>query len=922
MVASSLPSKEQSIFKNILKYYETKQYKKALKCAESILKKFPNHGETLALKGLVIAALNRKEEAYELVRRGLKNDLKSHICWHVYGLLYRGDQDYKEAAKAYLQALKFDPENIQILRDLALLQVQTRDYDGLILTRRKLVTIKPGIRNHWLGFAVACHLKGEMDIAVKILESYEGTLGKNSESFEVTADRRKEGSNQETKTAQIEEIYETSETLLYHVMILQEMGSWKAALDYLERNKEKIVDSLSYLEFRANLLVQLLLSQSISTEEFEQLYSGEPETAIIQLLEMNPNNLEYIRLYMAVHSFRKGNVLNNGVPLFSSESNVSIEACNELQQRYPYSSSLERLSLEVAVGDEFLRRVKEYFSRFLYQGIPSLMTDCKSLYRDAAKVDIIEQVLNEFYHEGLSKAADREAFKNEKAYDMQRSSTRAALTPDAALWSLYFLAQHFDMKADTESALSCINKAIDHTPTLIEAYSVKSKIFKHAGGIFQSLQFANEARKLDLADRYLNCQCIKLALRLDMIPLAAAWMSLFTKEEGVKESQNIYDLQVIWYELESAEAHFRLKEFSKALKLFKAVERHFEDIIEDQFDFHSYCLRKATLRAYVRVLRLEDKLFGQKYYIRNAKGLVRLFLEMSKVQTQKYSTEDHLSLSNLTLSEDKKGQVKSKKTQKENDKSNSKEGREVKNTSSSSSSGWMEVDPNGEALYANIRDPLYEANKYISILERYAADDMEVQTLAFELALKEEKLVLSLKAIVHMERIVLNKNEVERQADNDFYVFLVNKLHFAYFVEQHSNYSERLPESIVSFVKDECYRLCEGRTFEKLMMHYWDLNEESLVFRVYLAQLLKRLGMTERYPFVIESLVSRKQGHIEQRKICELHVALLETLGYPQSRIDELRSFYRNTYPYADCFQPTEEIQFEKKMFMEQQLKK
>jgi tetratricopeptide (TPR) repeat protein len=123
MVSSSLPSKENSVFKNILKYYETKQYKKALKSADSILKKFPNHGETLALKGLVVAALNRKQEAYDLVRQGLKNDLKSHICWHVYGLLYRGDQDYKEAAKAYLQALKFDPENIQILRDLALLQV-------------------------------------------------------------------------------------------------------------------------------------------------------------------------------------------------------------------------------------------------------------------------------------------------------------------------------------------------------------------------------------------------------------------------------------------------------------------------------------------------------------------------------------------------------------------------------------------------------------------------------------------------------------------------------------------------------------------------------------------------------------------------------------------------------------------------------
>ena len=50
-----------------------------------MLKKFPEHGETLSMKGLTLNCLNRKEEAYKLVREGLKHDLKSHVCWHVYG---------------------------------------------------------------------------------------------------------------------------------------------------------------------------------------------------------------------------------------------------------------------------------------------------------------------------------------------------------------------------------------------------------------------------------------------------------------------------------------------------------------------------------------------------------------------------------------------------------------------------------------------------------------------------------------------------------------------------------------------------------------------------------------------------------------------------------------------------------------------
>jgi hypothetical protein len=53
----------------------------------------------------------------------------------------------------------------------------------------------------------------------------------------------------------------------------------------------------------------------------------------------------------------------------------------------------------------------------------------------------------------------------------------------------------------------------------------------------------------------------------------------------------------------------------------------------------------------VRVLRLEDKLLGQKYYIRTAKGLVKLFLKMSELQQRK--SEENVTLENLSLSPSK-----------------------------------------------------------------------------------------------------------------------------------------------------------------------------------------------------------------------------------------------------------------------------
>ena len=47
-------------------------------------------------------------------------------------------------------------------------------------------------------------------------------------------------------------------------------------------------------------------------------------------------------------------------------------------------------------------------------------------------------------------------------------------------------------------------------------------------------------------------------------------------------------------------------------------------MVEDQFDFHSYCVRKGTLRAYVSMLRCEDNLYGHAAYGKAAAGAVQV----------------------------------------------------------------------------------------------------------------------------------------------------------------------------------------------------------------------------------------------------------------------------------------------------------
>ena len=86
----------------------------------------------------------------------MKN-FKSEISWHIYGILNRNNKNYLEAIRCYQQALKIDPDNLNILRDMAVLQMHIRDLEGHLETRRKLLVNKSNLPMNWAGFAVAHH---------------------------------------------------------------------------------------------------------------------------------------------------------------------------------------------------------------------------------------------------------------------------------------------------------------------------------------------------------------------------------------------------------------------------------------------------------------------------------------------------------------------------------------------------------------------------------------------------------------------------------------------------------------------------------------------------------------------------------------------------------------------------------------------
>merc|ERR1712110_1407940 len=107
-----------------------------------------------------------------------------------------------------------------------------------------------------------------------------------------------------------------------------------------------------------------------------------------------------------------------------------------------------------------------------------------------------------------------------------------------------------------------------------------------------------------------------------------ALMFSHSKEPDSPEAANLHDMQCMWYESAVGRSYCRQLKHGKALKKFSETFKHFNDIAEDQFDFHNYCLRKTTLKAYVAMLRMQERLYSHKHYRRAGKDAIKIYLEL------------------------------------------------------------------------------------------------------------------------------------------------------------------------------------------------------------------------------------------------------------------------------------------------------
>ncbi|KAI1370635.1 N-terminal acetyltransferase A, auxiliary subunit [Hypoxylon crocopeplum] len=685
-----LSSKENSLFRQVIRNYEDKQYKRGLKAAEQILKKNPKHGDTMAMKALIINQQGKTEEAFALGKEALTADMKSHICWHVYGLLYRHQKNFEEAIKAYKFALRLEPESHQIQRDLAFLQVQMRDYQGYIQSRTVMLQARPQLRQNWTALAVAHHLAGNLSQAEKVLTTYEDSL-----------------KVQPSKTD-----YENSEAVMYKNSIIGEMQDYQRALDHLESVAKHNLDRLAVSELRAEYLSKLGKKE-------------EAADACRVLLDRNPEHPEY---YSRLES-----VLAINPDDYSARKAIY----DEYAEKNPRCDAAKRLPLDFLVDDDFREAARSYLTFMLDKGVPSTFANLKHLYTDPVKRDALGSLAQEYLElkrtSSENTAMNGDALKGEPA-------------------ALYYLAQHYNyhLSHDLAKAMEYVNKGIDLLPSNVEFHMTKARIWKHYGNTQKASETMDQARKLDLKDRYINTKAAKYQLRNNENDTALKTLGLFTRNDSPGGPlSDLLDMQSVWYLTEDGEAWVRNRNIGLALKRFHAVYNIFEVWQEDQFDFHSFSLRKGQIRAYVDMIRWEDHLREHPFYTRAALGAIAAYLSIYDSSQITNGVGGSAGANGDEAAERKKAAKKAKKeAQKAEREAAERAAKQDPNKAKGAATEPIKKDddPNGLKLAATT-EPLTEATKFLAPILQFSPKYIDGQIAGFEVFMRREKYLLALRCL-------------------------------------------------------------------------------------------------------------------------------------------------------------------------------
>ena len=531
-----------------------------------------------------------------------------------------------------------------------MLHVHLRDLHSNVETRRQLLPSKQNAQVNWLGFAVAHQLAGGAAASAAVLERFEAMLEPQRQFSP-----------------------EDCELVLYRANVLRLAGQHDKAVELLNSplGVRAVSDEVGLAELRARL-------------HWDKGSYAAAAEAFLALVLGNPDNHEH-------HSALRSAVLRNAPAspaLAAADRLLALYAM--LAKRVPGSRAIMWLVIEGLPAEHpaFRPAAAAYMRAGLRRGIPALYgelaktwapgsasrlwawgapqpvsaatTPISARARAPGKREAISELAAELFAAscgagnsalpvalmptlGPAWASGASASVPTLLGGCSRSvvdglfSARgdsAAEVSSTFPFSALLHARCLDAASQHGKALEVLEQAIKHSPTVLELYLAKGKVLKHTGDDSGAAAVIDTARSLDLADRHLNSKAVKYFLRCGQVEEAERLIALFARHDARKPNadplNSIHEVQVLWFELATGLALEARGDFGRALKRFAHIQGIYEQLYEDGFDYHSYCLRRMTLRAYSNMLSCADVNKAREYFSQASAGSARVYLALAR----------------------------------------------------------------------------------------------------------------------------------------------------------------------------------------------------------------------------------------------------------------------------------------------------
>lgn len=389
-----LDQKHRNILdKSVINSYENEKFEFAIKEADRILKTYPHHGETLAMKGLCKhnIAMKRQDnikkgievkdggkiwtmqdvtdlrsEAMDLINEGLRNNVKSHISWRVKGLVHKAEKDWDNSARAFKMALVHDKRNKAVMNDISQIFTQTRNNSELKKIRKSIWDLDHTQINA-VGYLIALYLNNDYQESETFLDSFL-TDYPNIANFEPVA---------------------LNEICLFKAKVLNKLGKYDACIEFIDEKLKikEIKDNIQALTLKADILKQLG-----KYDECNQVYK--------ELVDINPENSKFLKEYIVTK--KKALEINDKTRKDKpgQDNEKETEAMEELfvtlNEKYPKSATIERMRLEYATGKDFHDRIDAFLRKKIKKSVISLYNEIKSLYEDNEKATILNELIDSY----------------------------------------------------------------------------------------------------------------------------------------------------------------------------------------------------------------------------------------------------------------------------------------------------------------------------------------------------------------------------------------------------------------------------------------------------------------------------------------------------------------------------------------------